>query len=240
MAVNFDASLRARAVQILEESYREAYVMSRDVNSLEDGVSIEADSLTSFLSNCDSRTFCILVTSFLEDVLRRTLTEYWSLTSRDAKQDYFGSNGPLSTFSQRVLVCVGVGWLTEDEAKESTRLRKIRNEFAHNHQLHALTDPGLSKLVEGLRAYDKIWLELPEYRASYELLPAEAVLRIRVYCNAFNVARSVLARARRINMGIPPNFRSGDGFDHMTEIEQRLSNHMIRYSFSAVGLTYGG
>ena len=102
-------SLRARAVEILEQTLKASYVEVRGANEIEASIASEAESLTVFLHDSDSRTFCVLAASFLEDVLRRSLINYWSLKSSKSQQDYFGSNGPLSTFSQRILVCVGLG-----------------------------------------------------------------------------------------------------------------------------------
>lgn len=235
---NEESSLRARAVEILERTLKASYVEVRGANELEASIASEAESLTGFLHDSDSRTFCILAASFLEDVLRRSLINYWSLKSRKSQQDYFGSNGPLSTFSQRILVCVGLGWISQEQAMNATRLRNIRNEFAHNHLIHNLADQRLSKLVESLHSYEKIWLKIPEYQAAYDVLTLEATLRMRLYCNAFQIAGGVLARAKLLGSGIPANFRPGGGFDNLTEIEQRFGNYMIRFCFSTAGVPF--
>lgn len=232
-----DASpLRARAIEILGQSLRDSYAEVTGASELETNIASEAGSLTEFLHQCDSRTFCILTASFLEDVFRRSLVTYWSLDSSRSQQDYFGSNGPLATFSQRILVCAGLGWITQEQAKNAARLRKIRNEFAHNHLIHNLSDQLLSKPVESLNPYERIWLQIPEYETAYDALTPESALRMRFYCNAFHIAGSVLARAKLTQAGIPSNFRPGRGFDNLTEIEQKFGNYMIRFCFKTVGI----
>ncbi|WP_313233252.1 hypothetical protein [Stenotrophomonas acidaminiphila] len=233
---NEASSLRARAVEILARSLRDSYVEIRGANEVEASIAAEAESLIVFLRGSDSRTFCILAASFLEDVLRRSLINYWSLKSKKSQQDYFGSNGPLSTFSQRILVCVGLGWISQEQGINASRLRRIRNEFAHNHLIHELADRRISGLVESLRPYEKTWLKMSEYASAYGALNLEETLRMRFFCNAFQIAGSVLARAKLLGVGIPAGFRPSGGFDNLTEIEQRFGNYMIRFCFDAAGV----
>ncbi|MGK9145912.1 hypothetical protein KXR77_20980 [Xanthomonas euvesicatoria] len=233
-----EISLHGRAIEILQKTLKDSYAEVRAASEIEANIASEADSLTYFLQSSDSRAFCILAVSFLEDALRRTLIEYWALSSRESQDNYFGSNGPLSTFSQRILVAVGLGWISNHQAKSATRLRKIRNEFAHNHLVHNLTDQKLYKSAEGLHPYDKAWQEIPEYNDAYLLLDLEKILRMRVYCNVFQIVGGVLARAKLMSSGIPPSFWPGIGFDNLTEIEQHFGDHMIQFCFSVTGIPF--
>lgn len=233
------STLRARAIEILEQTLQASYVEVKSASELEAGIADEAESLTGFLHDSDSRTFCILAASFLEDAFRRSLINYWTISSKSQK-DYFGPNGPLSTFSQRILVAVGLGWISQEQALNATRLRKIRNEFAHNHLIHSLADQRLSKLAESLHPYERVWVKIPEYAAAFNVLTLENTLRMRFYCNTFHIAGGVLARAKLLQSGIPANFRSGRGFDNLTEIEQRFGNYMIRFCFTTAGVPFRG
>ena len=108
------------AREFLIQFYKDAYDrIKSDQTELEAQLIGEARALGDYLKACDSRTYCILVVSFMEDALRRLYVSNWKITKREDHDRYFGGNGPLSTFAQRVLIAKGLNWLTEEGLAEA-------------------------------------------------------------------------------------------------------------------------
>ena len=232
--------IRAReiVIGIMEERFREI----RAATDFERTVIEEAEDLRDYLIEQETRTFCILVVSFMEDVLRRRFIHSWHIDGRATEDAYFGSNGPLSTFSQRLIVAKGLGWLSDEQFKHASVLRKIRNEFAHNHRVRSFAHEPLLGLAESLRPVEKIWHrgEMPLYRAAYDAAPLEVVLRMRVYCNSMAIVGGALARSKLLAEDLPPDLRDGEGFKALTEIEQAFIDHTIRHCFKSLGIRRSG
>lgn len=224
------------AREIVEKIYTEKFHEIRALSHHESALSADAESLRDYLIHAETRTFCILSISFMEDALRRVFVQQWAIDGRQRADDYFGSNGPLSTMSQRVLVATGLGWMTEGDKKETALLRKIRNEFAHNHRVKFLTDDPLAGWAEALTPVEQQWAcdEMPVYRDAYLKAPRETVYRMRVYCGSMLLVSRMLTRAKLIGAQLPPDFRVGVGFDSFTAIEQGFVDHAILYCFGAL------
>ncbi len=70
--------------------------------------------------------------SYLEDrVLSLIKTRLHHLTSANEEDAIFGSNGPLSTFGNRLALSYHLGWVDKEQKSKLDAFRKIRNEFAH-------------------------------------------------------------------------------------------------------------
>jgi len=230
------------AREIVIELFEERFKELKALNDFECAVLSEADSLRDYLIGTDSRTFCILAISFMEDMLRRTFIQHWKIEGKSALDNYFGSNGPLNTFSQRVLVATGLAWMTMEDQRQTSLLRKIRNEFAHNHKVMALADEPLASWANALHPAERVWdrEEMLIYREAYQSAPRETVLRLRIYCNSIFLVSKVLARAKLIGAELPPDFRAGSGFNALTGIEQAFIDHAIKHCFKTLGIMRSG
>jgi hypothetical protein len=81
----------------------------------------------------ESETAQILIfSSFLEDKIEQLL-RFQLKEKRSAVDDaaMFSGNGPLGTFSNRIMVAHQLGWLRDENKRRINLFRKLRNEFAH-------------------------------------------------------------------------------------------------------------
>jgi DNA-binding MltR family transcriptional regulator len=62
----------------------------------------------------------------------------------------FDNNGPLATFSGKIRVAHGLGWLTDELASSLHVLRKIRNRFAHDPYKQQMADNEINSLIASL------------------------------------------------------------------------------------------
>lgn len=228
------------AREILIKVWEEKYTELKTVSEFEATIIAEAEELREYLVEQDTRTFCVLVVSFMEDALRRRFIQSWNISGRAEENSYFGGNGPLSTFSQRLTVAKGVGWITEEMSQQANILRKIRNEFAHNHRVHNFEHEPLRSFAESLNTMERAWYQerMNLYRDALDQASRETVLRIRVYCNSIAIVGQALARSKLLAEGLPANMRAGDdGWSSLTGIEQAFTDQMIIFSFNSLGIT---
>jgi len=213
-----------RAREILIQVWDEKYEEIRKADDFEKAVDHDAASLWDYLIDRDTRTFCILTVSFMEDVFRRAFEHHWSIQDKGRANDFFGSNGPLNTFSQRILVAGGLGWVRSEDERTIGLLRKIRNELAHNHRVHRLDEDPLLSLAEALQPAETVWYreDFSSYREAYDRANRETVLRMRVYANSMFQVSNLISRAKRIGAELPPNYRTKRGWQGLTEIEPEL------------------
>jgi DNA-binding MltR family transcriptional regulator len=85
--------------------------------------------------NKESDRGAVLVSvAMLDDILEKTILAFL-LNKAETPKLLTGFNAPLGTFSARVIAAYSLGLISEREYRECERLRKVRNEFAHNvHQ----------------------------------------------------------------------------------------------------------
>lgn len=224
----------------LIEFWEERYAELRPASELETLLIAEAKQLRGYLVDEGTRTFCILVVSFMEDALRRVFAQSWSIHGRAEENSYFGSNGPLSTFSQRLAVAKGVGWLNDELVQQAHILRKIRNEFAHNHKVHNFDHEPLLSFAESLKPGERAWYQdsMDLYRAAYDRASRETLLRIRVYCASMAVVATALTSSKLLTDGLPGSFRpSGAGATKLTEVQEAFTDNMIIFAFLSLGIT---
>ena len=75
----------------------------------------------------------IVLTSLIEDRLKSLMSyNMHDLDSNKSQERLFNGSGSLSTFSNRILICYHLGWISKKSFICINQIRKIRNEFAHN------------------------------------------------------------------------------------------------------------
>jgi hypothetical protein len=66
-------------------------------------------------------------------------------------KNLFEFNGPLGTFSSRILLAHSLAWIDDDIRNDLNSIRKIRNEFAHNvNHDYSLSEDKVVSLCENL------------------------------------------------------------------------------------------
>lgn len=92
----------------------------------------EVQKLRKFLLAESDRGCCLLAVSFLENELKLLLSEKL-VGEKKTKEDLFGVNGPLGTFSSKIILSFSIGLLSKSLKNDINSIRKIRNEFGHNY-----------------------------------------------------------------------------------------------------------
>ena len=227
---------RIAARNFLREDVERRFGLARKLTEFEKNIVDEAEALGDYARDCDTRTFCILVGSFMEDTLKSNFVEQWAIKKKKMPE-YFGANGPLSTFSQRLIVASGLQWLSPELSKEAQLIKKIRNEMAHNYRVHTLTLNPLFGWVSELTEVEKTWLKSPDgrYAVAHDAADLETRLRVRLFSISLMVLSSAISSPRLIANKLPPNYRE-EGWDGLTDIGKELIEVMIRQAYFAFGI----
>ena len=222
------------AREIIIDLYSRKYAEIRNITATEDVLTCQFFDLSKFLAHADVRSFCILLTSFLEDALKIAFIQYWNLGKGKTEQ-YFGPSGPIGTLSQRTMVARSIGWVTQEEANEIDHLRRIRNAFAHDHRIHSFDDPLISNIASKVRPQEEIFASMPKYAEALSVANPEAKTKIRMFnAVAINISR-IHDRAKLIQNELPPDWR-GEGYEGLTAFSQRFTDMMIDYAFHSLTL----
>ena len=139
------------------------------------------------------RACAVLGAAYLDGCLERVLRQ--NLANReDIHERLFDMNGPLSTFSGKILVFRALDWIDKDTFDDLDSLRSIRNAFAHNfdHSL-SFTENAISakclRLI-GPNAYLKA-IETRDPHV-YEIVVAQVTSRWRFQLAVSSVGKMVL------------------------------------------------
>ena len=227
---------RTAARKFMREDMARRYERARRFTKFEEQVVNEAEALGEYARERDTRTFCILVGSFMEDKLKANFIEQWAI---DKKQiaDFFGANGPLSTFSQRLIIASGLNWLPPSLRKDADLIKKIRNEMAHNHRVHLLNQEPLLSWASDMGQVEKTWLNSSDgrYAKAHNASDMETQLRVRVFSQSLMVLASAITNPRLIRNGLPTGYRE-EGWKGLTDVEKALIDVMIRQAYFAFGI----
>jgi len=93
----------------------------------------EIEQLGKFLASFNEesdRGASLVAASMLDDRLAQVLSAFF-IESSAATDLISGFNAPLGTFSSRASAAAALGLIEENEFREITLIRKIRNEFGH-------------------------------------------------------------------------------------------------------------
>ena len=227
---------RIAARNFMREDRARRYERARKLSEFEKRVVEEAEAVGEFARERDTRTFCILVGSFMEDAFKANFIEQWSIEKKQMA-DFFGANGPLSTFAQRLIIASGLNWLPPGLHKDASLIRKIRNEMAHNHRVHSLNQEPLLSWANDLGQVEKTWLNSADgrYANAYEASDVETRLRVRVFSQSLMILASAIANPKLIAHSLPPGYRE-ERWEGLTDLTKALIDVMIRQAYFAFGI----
>jgi DNA-binding MltR family transcriptional regulator len=118
------------------------------------------------LYNASDRVTAITCTALLDDMLGATLLTRFVLIgdskeTRKWKDRIFASaNGPLSTFSSKIVIGYALGLYGSPTYADLDGIREIRNKFAHTPKPIHFTDEAIAKLCGKLKTVGVIHLGL--------------------------------------------------------------------------------
>ena len=93
------------------------------------------------------RGVMILAATMLEDALVTALSRLLPNASNKVKGEVFSNDGPLSTFSKRIVFAQAAGIISPTVAKQMNIIRRIRNAAAH---AHAAVDFSLDEVKQAI------------------------------------------------------------------------------------------
>jgi DNA-binding MltR family transcriptional regulator len=105
--------------------------------------------LTRILRQLDERGLVLALAAFAEEALG-DLIEAFLIPGDPAKQLLDGFNAPLGTFSARIKMAYSLGLITKRQHADLDRLRRIRNEFAHNWEPMSFNDQKVASHITAL------------------------------------------------------------------------------------------
>lgn len=106
------------------------------------------------------RGSALVAAAMLDERLEEILTAFL-VESKTSTELLSGYNAPLGTFSSRANAAFALGLIQDNEFKEITLIRKIRNEFGHDWQPKSFETGAIANLCAQLP-----WLGPKEYEQS--------------------------------------------------------------------------
>lgn len=157
----------------------------------------EVEQLGRFLAafNKESdRGAALVAASMLDERLEQILNAFF-VESSTGKELTSGFNAPLGTFSSRASAAAALGLIQENEFKEITLIRKIRNEFGHGWEpltfeaecieVHARKLPW-----RGPAEYEATANFRSRFNAAVALLLTDLMWRVRLVSSERRVSRT--------------------------------------------------
>jgi hypothetical protein len=92
------------------------------------------------LTTESDRGAALMAAAFL-DIELRELLEFFLVEDRTIHERYFGYNGPCGAFSGRIDTAFLLGLISKSDHKDLTIIRKVRNDFAHVHEVLSFDTP---------------------------------------------------------------------------------------------------
>jgi DNA-binding MltR family transcriptional regulator len=110
---------------------------------------MDYNSMVEFYQKESDRAAAILAASFLEAYLAQFLKKFM-INDQQLCDNLLNGFGPLATFSARIKCAYAFGYIDEETRNNLNYIRKIRNEFAHNHELNSFADSPIPDLCQNL------------------------------------------------------------------------------------------
>lgn len=92
------------------------------------------------LTEQTDRGAALLAAAYLDDALKEMLQKRFVGQQNETVKAFQG-NGPLATFSSRIMIAFLLGLITEMERRDMDLIRRIRNDFAHLHEAVDFSEP---------------------------------------------------------------------------------------------------
>lgn len=112
------------------------------------------------LATASDRAAGIIAASYLEDALLDNILDKLKISSGKVIEELVGNGAPLGTFSNKIMLAHAIGVIGNDTRSDCDRIRKIRNECAHDVNpisfLHNDRIKGLSAALT-----PRLWGQIP-------------------------------------------------------------------------------
>lgn len=94
------------------------------------------------LNSESDRGAALMAAAFL-DVELKEMLQFFFVEEKTIHERYFGYNGPCGAFSGRIDTAFLLGLISRSDQKDLTTIRKIRNDFAHVHEVISFDTPAI-------------------------------------------------------------------------------------------------
>jgi hypothetical protein len=131
-----------------------------DQETKTDNAFSDLNRLNRLLRELDERGLILTLAAFAEDTLGDLLKAFL-ITGDATGQLLSGFNAPLGTLSARIKMAYALGLITKNQYDDLERLRKIRNEFAHNWEPVSFSDDKISSYIAALN-FSSLVKEFPQ------------------------------------------------------------------------------
>jgi len=98
------------------------------------------------------RVAAIMATAMVEAVLERLLVASFKQRSRERERAMLGQSGPLATFAAKIQIAAAFGVITEPISEELTRMKNVRNIFAHAATNVSFDTPEIAELADNFKS----------------------------------------------------------------------------------------
>jgi len=136
------------------------------------------DRMVNFYSKESDRASAILAASFLDAYLAQFLKEFM-INDQQACDELLNGYGPLATFSARRECAYIFGYIDEDMRNDIKYIAKIRNEFAHNHEMTSFKETPIPDLCQNLTTASSVKGPRYQYLVAVSLIFATLDAKIR-------------------------------------------------------------
>lgn len=227
-----------QASEIVEAQRRATFSRIKELDELEKKVVADVDDLAEYCASADARSTVILAVSFAEDCLKETFSVRWNIPNDD-RDKFFGPNGPLNSFAQRSLVARSLYWLNDGAFADLEKLRRIRNEFAHNHRVRDFSGEPVRGLTQAIETRDFIMHvdDRPEYKQALERADHNQLSSMKIFCSSMFIGAEVIACSKRISFGYPPAWHGDGSAEWMLDFETSVISASLLYCWQCLGLT---
>ncbi|OXG05069.1 mannitol repressor [Flavobacterium araucananum] len=114
----------------------------------------EIEKVFTFRSTLNKETdrgCALMAASFLESELTDLLKEKLVGTKSELNK-LFEFNGPLGTFSSKIKICHSLGFINKTTMNDLELIRKVRNEFGHDHNPIDFSTEAIKNRINNLRS----------------------------------------------------------------------------------------
>jgi len=163
----------------------------------------EVQTLSYFLAEFNKETdrgAALVAASMLDERLKEILSAYF-IEGKATQELLSGLSAPLGTFSARANTAAALGLIQENEFREITLIRKIRNEFGHDWQPRSFEKGSVADLCKqlpwlGPAEYEKESTQRARFNAAVAMLLVDLLWRTRLVHQERRISRTWPNKAR--------------------------------------------
>ena len=173
------------------------------------------------------RVSAILIMAFIDDVLGEFYASYLNSKIPGGLASLLEGYGPLASAGGRLQMAFALRWLGEDNFRNATLLRKIRNHFAHSTVAGTFDDAPVRNFIASMSSPEARIFRKDLFPCAREFTNRERYL-IRALLTASELWMDLAVRPRAAEFWLPQATARAWGRDSMPENLNALMKSAIR------------